>query len=71
VEFSRIVQAEQAAIHATAGRKFRQHRRQVAPCALHSARRIQFWEEANDHALSLPSAAPERKTSQAQGYFNR
>jgi hypothetical protein len=67
MEFSRIIQAEQAAIHAAAGREFRQHRRQVPPCALHAAGRIQLWEEANKHALSLPSAAPERKTARYEG----
>jgi len=28
----------------------------VAPGALYPARRIEFWEEADDHALSLPTA---------------
>ena len=57
VQLRRIVQAEQPALHAAAGGEFTHHRRQVAAHALHSAGCIQFREEADEHALSLPTAA--------------
>jgi len=69
VQFPRIIQAEQSALPAAAGREFRQHRGQVSPRALYPAGGFQFREEANDHALSLPSTAQERKTPMQERSF--
>lgn len=44
-----------------AGGKFREHRRQVAASSLHPTGCDQFRKEANEHAQSLPSAAPDGK----------
>src|SRR5215472_8342961 len=58
VQFSGIIQAEQAAVPPAAGSKFGQHRRKMTPHALHAPGCIQFWKQPYDHALSLPTAAP-------------
>ena len=60
MKLARVIQAEEATLPPAARGKFRQHSRKMAPHALYPAGAVQFWEEANDHALSLPSAAPER-----------
>ncbi len=61
VQLRRVIQADQAAIHAVAGGEFREHRRQVAAHPLHPAGCVQFWKEANEHAQSLPTGAPNGK----------
>ena len=60
MKLARIIQAEETTLPPAARSKFRQHCRQVAPHTLYPAGAVQFGEEANNHALSLPSAAPER-----------
>jgi len=35
---------------------------------LHTSRRIQFWEQANQHALSLPILALDGKPGEAPGF---
>jgi len=45
-----------------AGGKFREHDRQMAARSLHPAGSVQFRKEANEHAQSLPSAAPDGKS---------
>ena len=68
MKFCRIVQAEQAAIHAPACSKFRKHSCQVAADALHSAGSVQFGEEANYHdGQSLPTAGDIGKTRSFAG----
>jgi hypothetical protein len=57
VELGRIVQADQPAFHSPGGRKFAHHCRHMAARALHPPGRIQFREESDEHALSLPRAA--------------
>jgi hypothetical protein len=57
VQLGRIVQADQPAFHPPAGRKFAHHCRHMAARALHPAGCIQFREESDEHALSLPRAA--------------
>ena len=61
MQLGRIVQTEQATIHAAAGRKFGEYRRQMASGALHTPRCVKFRKEANEHALSLPSTANDGK----------
>ncbi len=61
VELGRVIQGEDAALHVAAGREFREDGRQMAADALDSAGGFEFGEETDDHAPSLPSAAPERK----------
>src|SRR5262249_2250220 len=56
MEFWRVLQAEEAAFEPAARRKVTHHRRNVTSNALHTSRRVQFGEETNQHALSLPSA---------------
>jgi hypothetical protein len=62
VQLRRILQAEKAAIHAAAGSKFREHGSKVTAGTLHPTGRVQFWEEANDHGQSLPSAGHNGKS---------
>ena len=62
MQFRRIVQAEEAALHAAAGGKFREHGSEVTAGTLHPTGCVQFWEEANDHGQSLPSAANNGKS---------
>jgi hypothetical protein len=71
VQFPRIIQAEQSALPPAAGGEFRQHRGQVSPHTLDAAGGVQFRKEANDHALSLPSTAQERKTPMQERSFSR
>jgi len=47
VQFRRIIQAKQAAIHAAARSELREHGRHMAARSLYTAGRVQFWEEAN------------------------
>jgi hypothetical protein len=54
MQLRRVVQAQEAAFHAPAFCKLRQHGCDMTSSALHSAWRIQLWEQANDHGLSLP-----------------
>src|ERR1700726_4576430 len=48
--------------------KFTHYRRNVSPGPLHSAGRVQLWEESKKHASSLPSTAPENKNVLACGF---
>jgi hypothetical protein len=57
MQLRRVVQAQEAAFHAPAFCKLRQHGCDMTSSALHSTWRIQLWEQANDHGLSLPCAA--------------
>src|SRR5713101_4989416 len=68
MQLGRIIQADEAAFHVARGGELRQHRRQVAAGALHAAGRVQFREEANDHASSLSTAATERKAGWRKSY---
>jgi hypothetical protein len=61
MEFRRVIQAEKAAFHGAAGGKFREHSGDVAACALNPARRVEFRKYADEHWVSLPSTAQERK----------
>jgi hypothetical protein len=63
MKFRRVIQAEQAAFHVSAGGELGDHRSQVTPGALDSAGGFEFGEEANNHAQSLPTAAPEGKAA--------
>src|SRR5258705_10827208 len=68
MQFRRVVEAQQTALHSVAGGEFAHHRSHVASRPLHSARRIQLRKESKEHASSLPSAAPEHKLPQARGF---
>jgi hypothetical protein len=59
----RIIQAKQPAIHTAAFGELRHYRRYMTASALNSSSGFQFREEADDHAQSLPTAAPEGKLS--------
>ena len=61
VQFARIVQREKTAIHAAAVSEFFHHCGNVPTGALHPAGGVEFGKEADEHALSLPSAVSERK----------
>src|SRR5258707_779470 len=68
MQFRRVVEAQQPALHSVARGEFAHHRSHVASRPLHSARRIQLRKESKEHASSLPSAAPEHKMPQAGGF---
>ena len=61
VKFRRVIKAEEAAFHGTAGGKLRKYGCDVAAGALNTARGVQFRKYADEHWLSLPSTAMERK----------
>jgi len=61
VKFRRVIEAEEAAFHGTAGGKLRKDGCDVATGALNTAWRVQFRKYADEHWLSLPSTAMERK----------
>jgi hypothetical protein len=61
MEFAGIVEREEAAVHAAAIGELFHDGGEVAAGALHAACCVKLWEEANQHALSLPSAVPEGK----------
>jgi hypothetical protein len=61
VKFRRIIQAEEAAFHGTAGGKLGKDGCDVAAGALNAAWCVQFRKYADEHWVSLPSAAMERK----------
>ena len=61
VKFRRVIEAEETAFHGTAGGKLREDGCDVAAGALNAAWRIQFRKYADEHWVSLPSAAMERK----------
>ena len=61
MQLRRVVQADQPAVHRSAGGKLGHHRRDMAAGALQAAGRIEFREESDNHAPSLTSAARERK----------
>ena len=61
VKFRRVIEAEESAFHGTAGGKLRKHGCDVAAGALNAAGRGQFRKYADEHWVSLPSAAMERK----------
>ena len=58
-----VVQGQQPAVHAAAGREFRHHCSEMPPCALYSPVCVEFGKQTDDHAPSLPSAAPEGKAA--------
>jgi hypothetical protein len=66
VKFRRVIEAEETAFHGTAGGKLGEHGRNVAAGALNTAGRVQFRKYADEHWLSLPSAAMERKRQSAE-----
>src|SRR5712672_2051874 len=68
MQFRRVVEAQQPALHSVAGGEFAHHRSHVASRPLHSARRIQLRKESKEHASSLPSTAPEHKMPQALSF---
>src|SRR5258707_2311973 len=68
MQFPRVIEAQQPALHSVARGEFAHHRSHVASRPLHSARRIQLRKESKKHASSLPSAAPEHKLPQARGF---
>ena len=61
VKFRGVVEAEETAFHGTAGGEFGEDGCDVAASALNAARRVQFRKYADEHWVSLPSAAMERK----------
>jgi hypothetical protein len=61
MKFGRVIEAEKTAFHGTAGGKFRKDSCDVTAGALDTAWRVQFRKYADEHWLSLPSAAMERK----------
>jgi hypothetical protein len=61
VKFGRVIEAEKTAFHGTAGGKLRKDSCNVTTGALNTAWRVQFRKYADEHWLSLPSAAMERK----------
>jgi hypothetical protein len=63
MKLRRIVQAKQPALHAAAGGEIRHHRGKMTAYSLDSSGGLEFREEADDHAQSLPTAAPEGKLS--------
>jgi hypothetical protein len=65
MELRRIIQTEQAALHRAAGGEFGEHRGKMTAGALDAAGRVQFRKYADEHWLSLPSAATERKRSRS------
>src|SRR5258705_2810375 len=68
MQFRRVVEAQQTALHSVAAGEFAHHRSHVSSRPLHSARRIQLRKESKEHASSLPSTAPEHKMPQARGF---
>lgn len=68
VQLGRIVQAKQPALHPMTCCKFTHYRSNVPPRPLHSAGRVQLWEESKKHASSLPITAPENKNVLARGF---
>ena len=68
MQFRRVVQAQQPALHPVARGKFIHHCGNVSARALHSAGRVKLREESKEHASSLPSAAPEHKMPLARGF---
>ena len=61
VKFRRVIEAEETAFHGTAGGKLREDGGDVTAGALNAAGGVQFRKYADEHWLSLPSAAMERK----------
>jgi hypothetical protein len=61
VKFRRVIEAEEAAFHGSAGGKLREYGCDMATGALNTTRGVQFRKYADEHWLSLPSAAMERK----------
>jgi hypothetical protein len=61
VKFRGVIEAEETTFHGTAGGKLREDGCDVPAGALHATWRIQFRKYADEHWLSLPSAAMERK----------
>ena len=61
VKFRGVIEAEETAFHGTAGGKLREDRCDVTAGALNAAWRIQFRKYADEHWVSLPSTAMERK----------
>jgi hypothetical protein len=57
MQFPRIVQAQQPAIHVPARREFAHHRCQMTAGPLHPANGIQLSKQSNQHAPSLPCVA--------------
>jgi hypothetical protein len=58
-----VVQCQQPALHPAPGCELRHHRRQMPPCALYSAICVELGKQTDDHAPSLPTAAPEGKAA--------
>jgi hypothetical protein len=61
VKFRGVIEAEEAAFHGAARGKLGEDGCNVATGALNAAGRVQFRKYADEHWLSLPSAAMERK----------
>jgi hypothetical protein len=61
VKFRRVIEAEETAFHGTAGGKLRKYGCDVAAGALNAAWSVKFRKYADEHWVSLPSAAQERK----------
>jgi hypothetical protein len=61
VKFRRVIEAEETAFHGAAGGKLREDGGDVAAGALNAAWGVQFRKYADEHWVSLPSAAMERK----------
>src|SRR5882757_8221190 len=68
MQFRRVVETQQTALHSVADGEFAHHRSHMASRPLYSARRIQLRKESKKHASSLPSTAPEHKMPQARGF---
>ena len=61
VKFRRVIEAEETAFHGTAGGKLRKYCCDVAAGTLNAAWGVQFRKYTDEHWVSLPSAAMERK----------
>jgi hypothetical protein len=61
VKFRRVIEAEETAFHGTAGGKLRKDGCDMTTGALNTAWGVQFRKYSDEHWLSLPSAAMERK----------
>ncbi len=64
MKLRRIVEAEEPALHRAAVRIFGEHRGDVPAGALYAAGSVEFRKYADEHWVSLPSAAMERKGAQ-------
>ena len=53
VQFLRVVQAQHAVFHLPGGGKFAENERHVAAGPLDTAGCVEFWEQSDEHAVSL------------------